>query len=70
MKNKIINTYVKVISVTQKITGLEICSCLPDINLTREFWVGLNKKKTGSKHSTIHAGWGFLENTALILILE
>lgn len=44
MKNKIINTYKKAVSVTQKITSLEFCPCIPIVNLTYEFRVSLNKR--------------------------
>lgn len=49
MKKKIINTYVKAISVTQKITRLKFCSCFPGVVLTHVFGVGLNKRRT-AKH--------------------
>lgn len=44
MKSKIINTYVKAISASQKITRMDICSCFLDVNLTQKFELGLNKK--------------------------
>lgn len=37
MESKIINTYMKAISASQKITRMDICSCFPDVILTHEF---------------------------------
>lgn len=48
MKTKIINMYVKAISVSQKITRMDICSCFLDVNLTQKYELGLNKR-TASK---------------------
>lgn len=69
MKNKIISIYVKAISVTQKITKLEIHWCFPDVNLTHECSVGWPKQKDSVKASgTIHTGGGFLETFVLTLM--
>ena len=65
-KSKTINTQVKAISASQKITRMDICSCFLDVNLTQKSELDLNKR-TASKPQTIQTGWCFLENTALVL---
>ena len=60
MKNTTISTYVKAISVTEKITRLDFCSCFPGVNSIHKSGFGLNKR-TASKHQTIHTGWASLK---------